>query len=201
MARPWALDDTDRRILEVLSTHGRSPLREVAEAIGCNERTVQDRVARLEAHGVLLGFEATVDWALVGLPVLTLVEAYCPPARLAEAATLLKAIPNVVHAFATTGPCNVMVLARTGRVDDLKQLAALLSATPLERIGSKLVIESLVEDRPPGLPMLRSRWPAKPKRAARAMLVLEPATADRLGRLQRAGLAGLDVAPVAPKTE
>ena len=61
------LDTVDRRILEVLQTHGRSTYDELAGAVGLSASAVLRRVKRLEESGVIAGYVALVDPERVGL--------------------------------------------------------------------------------------------------------------------------------------
>ena len=50
------MDDTDRRLLALLRRDARTPVATLATALGVSRGTVQNRIQRLLARGVLLGF-------------------------------------------------------------------------------------------------------------------------------------------------
>lgn len=50
------MDDTDRRLLALLRRDARTPVATLAAALGVSRGTVQNRIQRLLARGVLLGF-------------------------------------------------------------------------------------------------------------------------------------------------
>jgi len=58
MTRDHALDDIDRKIVAALLDDGRLPLAGLAKRVGVARSTVQVRVARLEAAGVIAGYTA-----------------------------------------------------------------------------------------------------------------------------------------------
>ncbi|MHB9286049.1 winged helix-turn-helix transcriptional regulator [Halobacteriales archaeon Cl-PHB] len=71
------LDDTDRRILELLLEDGRRPYREIAEDVDLSPPAVSDRVDRLRELGLIRRFTVDLDRSLLqeGVPVLVTVDA------------------------------------------------------------------------------------------------------------------------------
>jgi Lrp/AsnC family transcriptional regulator, leucine-responsive regulatory protein len=60
------LDETDVRILGYLAEDARLSQRAIARAIGMSPPAVADRIGRLETLGVIKGYRAEVDYALLG---------------------------------------------------------------------------------------------------------------------------------------
>lgn len=144
------LDETNERILQLLAHRGRSPMSAIADAVGRTESTVRERVTALERRGVLLGYEARIDWALAGFPLLMMVDAYCPPDLTSEVAGRLLHIPNVVQATITTGSPNVWASLRARDTADVRKQLALVSAVqPLSDVRARITVEHLVPQRPP----------------------------------------------------
>ncbi|HTV94643.1 MAG TPA: Lrp/AsnC family transcriptional regulator [Steroidobacteraceae bacterium] len=50
------MDDTDRKLLSLLRENARAPVAAMAKALGVSRGTVQNRLARLEADGTVLGY-------------------------------------------------------------------------------------------------------------------------------------------------
>jgi DNA-binding Lrp family transcriptional regulator len=63
------IDDTDRRILEVLAVEARIPNKALAERVGIAPSTCLGRVRELVARGVIRGFYADIDPEAVGHPL------------------------------------------------------------------------------------------------------------------------------------
>ena len=61
--RPPGLDRTDIKILAVLQREGRSTIQDLAEKIGLSPRASLERVRRLEASGVIAGYQAQINLA------------------------------------------------------------------------------------------------------------------------------------------
>ncbi len=60
------IDDTDRRILDVLAVEARIPNNALAERVGIAPSTCLSRVRALLEHGVIRGFYADIDPEAVG---------------------------------------------------------------------------------------------------------------------------------------
>ena len=50
------MDDTDRRLIALLREDGRRSVASIAQALGVARATVQNRMARLEADGTIVGY-------------------------------------------------------------------------------------------------------------------------------------------------
>lgn len=68
------LDRLDRRILEVLTSDGRISVTDLAKQIGLSKSPTQARLRRLEAEGVIAGYQALVDPIRLGLDHVAFVE-------------------------------------------------------------------------------------------------------------------------------
>lgn len=67
---PRHLDDpTDKKLASLLVADGRSTLKNLAEATGLSVSAVQARVRRLEADGIIRGYQADIDPEALGLPL------------------------------------------------------------------------------------------------------------------------------------
>jgi DNA-binding Lrp family transcriptional regulator len=79
-----ALDRTDRRLLALLQTNNRRPLRDLAEELGISAPTCLRRMRRLQARGVIRGHAALLDPDRMGLHVIAYVEVSLTEASGAE---------------------------------------------------------------------------------------------------------------------
>ena len=67
------LDHIDRDIVSALVADGRLSMSQLAAQVGVGRSTAYQRVERLRADGVILGFTAVVDPAALGRPVAALI--------------------------------------------------------------------------------------------------------------------------------
>jgi Lrp/AsnC family transcriptional regulator, leucine-responsive regulatory protein len=56
------LDAKDVRLIEMLRANGRLPLVTLARELGLSRSATQERLQRLEQHGVIRGYSAVVAW-------------------------------------------------------------------------------------------------------------------------------------------
>jgi DNA-binding Lrp family transcriptional regulator len=68
-SRPPALDRIDIKILAALQRDGRSTIQKLADAVGLSPRASLERVRRLEASGVIAGYQAIVELGRLSKPV------------------------------------------------------------------------------------------------------------------------------------
>lgn len=64
------IDSTDREILKILQQNGRVSNAEIARQVGMAPSAVLERIRKLEARGVIQGYEARIDPAALGLDLL-----------------------------------------------------------------------------------------------------------------------------------
>ncbi len=63
------IDQTDLKILYILQNNGRTRLADIADEVGLSAPAVMERVKKLEASGVIKGYQALVDGKKVGKDV------------------------------------------------------------------------------------------------------------------------------------
>lgn len=67
---PVPLDDTDRRILVLLSQDARQSQRALARELGMSAPAIRDRIARMERLGVICGYGVRLGWDAAGFPMI-----------------------------------------------------------------------------------------------------------------------------------
>ncbi len=107
------LDGVDRRILQVLQTHGRATYDELASAVGLSASATLRRVKRLEETGVIAGYVALVEPERVGLALTAYISV-----RLAKSGATRSPIDDFTAAV-QTWPEVVECVALTGEMDYL----------------------------------------------------------------------------------
>jgi Lrp/AsnC family leucine-responsive transcriptional regulator len=63
------MDATDHRLLDLLQKNGRATQLELARSVGLSQPAVAERIKKLEEQGVITGYAARVDAALLGLDI------------------------------------------------------------------------------------------------------------------------------------
>jgi DNA-binding Lrp family transcriptional regulator len=116
------VDETDRRILEVLAVEARIPNNALAERVGIAPSTCLGRVRALVANGVIRGFYADIDPEAVGYPVQAIVAI-----RLQEDASMAE----VRNVFFVAGGHDFFIRVATLNIAELRQFVLVnLSGSP-----------------------------------------------------------------------
>ncbi len=142
------IDDRDRFILSVLQSEGRMPNAEIARRIGMAPSAVLERIRKLEARGVIQGYEARIDPRSLGLGLtafayVTVLE----PLGQMEGGKALAGLDEVQEVHYIAGEdCYIVKI----RVDDAEALGRLIrekfGAIPgMHRTRTTIVLSTLKE--------------------------------------------------------
>ncbi|MEU0541010.1 Lrp/AsnC family transcriptional regulator [Nocardia sp. NPDC005978] len=142
------LDATDARLLLELVGNPRATGVELAARLGMSRNTVQARLTRWEAAGVLASVERRVEPRALGYPLAAFVAVVADQHRLDPLVAALSEIPEVTEVCGTTGATDLIVRVVAADADDLYRIAGRILEIPgVERTTMSLVIRSLVGPR------------------------------------------------------
>lgn len=121
------LDATDLEIVDLLREDARRTLADVGERVSLSAPAVKRRVDRLERDGVIVGYTALVDHALLGRPLQAFTELrFAGNLPVDQIAGIARDIPEVQTIFTTAGDPDALAWIRVRDVDDLKRVIDLL---------------------------------------------------------------------------
>ncbi|MDF7813354.1 MULTISPECIES: AsnC family transcriptional regulator [Hymenobacter] len=104
MAKNYELDDTDRKILDLLMQDAKMPYTEIARKVHVSGGTVHVRMARLEELGIVKGATLQIDYQKLGYGVNAFLGIYLLKSSVyGSVAEQLREIPEVVSIHFTTG--------------------------------------------------------------------------------------------------
>ncbi|MEW1843914.1 Lrp/AsnC family transcriptional regulator [Nonomuraea angiospora] len=108
------LDDVDWAIIGQLQRDARISLSELGRRVSLSASATTERVRQLEAQGVITGYQAVVDLAKVGYPVLALVRLKYPGNHHQPLRRLLAERREILECLRTTGDdCYTLRVAAT----------------------------------------------------------------------------------------
>jgi DNA-binding Lrp family transcriptional regulator len=110
-----ALDALDGRLLGHLAASPRVGVLELSRRLGVARGTVQARLDKLQARGVVTGFGPDLDLPAIGYEVLAFTTLEIVQGRLDDVVAHLRDIPEVLEAHAITGEGDLhcRIVART----------------------------------------------------------------------------------------
>ncbi|WEG13122.1 Lrp/AsnC family transcriptional regulator [Pullulanibacillus sp. KACC 23026] len=98
------LDDTDKRIIELLAQNGRMSYVDIGKELGLSRVSVRERVNQLCESGVIEQFSIVINSELFGKTVSAFFEVDCEPNALVTVAETLVNHPSVASCYQMTGP-------------------------------------------------------------------------------------------------
>jgi DNA-binding Lrp family transcriptional regulator len=153
------VDALDARLLELLTAEPRLGVLEASRRLGVARGTVQSRLDRLQASGVIASFAPTLDPAALGFGVTAFVTLEIRQATgHAPVRSHLSAIPEVLEAHTITGSGDVLarVVARSNA--DLQRVLDLITGSgEVARASSVIALATEIPARV--LPLLRASQP------------------------------------------
>jgi DNA-binding Lrp family transcriptional regulator len=142
------LDRTDAALLSALADDPRATVLALALSARLSRNTVQARIERYEARGVLGSFERRIEPAALGYPLTSYISITVTQSQLDEVATALAAIPEVCEVIGLSGVIDFLVRVVSRDADDLYRVAGMILATEgVRRTETSLVMRQLLAPR------------------------------------------------------
>jgi DNA-binding Lrp family transcriptional regulator len=116
------LDETDRRMLDVLSADGRISVSELAARVNVSRANAYQRLDRLIADGVITGFTAVVDPSKVGLDIAALILLNIEQHAWRTLRDRLRSLPGIEYLALTSGGFDIVLLVRVDSVETLRDV-------------------------------------------------------------------------------
>jgi DNA-binding Lrp family transcriptional regulator len=149
------IDKLDANLIATLRANPRVGLLEVARRLGVARGTVQARLAKLERTGVITGHGPEIDPSKLGYGVAAFVMIELAQGRLAEAVSVMDAMPELLEADGVSGPQDLICRVVAKDTEHLQQLVNELLRTPaIRRCTSYIVLSRQVPPRT--LPLVQS---------------------------------------------
>jgi DNA-binding Lrp family transcriptional regulator len=155
----YNLDALDIRIVLLFATEPRIGVLQASRRLGVARGTVQARLDRLEAAGVITGWAPTVDPSALGFPVSAFATLEIAQGSVAgdsaaykgghePVASHLRTIPEVLEAHTITGGADMMVHLVARSNADLQRVIDLVVASPnVSRASTAIVLATEIAPR------------------------------------------------------
>ena len=143
------MDSVDRRLLDALRANARATYAELARLVNLSAPAVHERVAKLEAAGVITGYHAAVAVESLGFAINALIGIFVNDrADTDDLAKSLAALPAVEHCWFVAGEETFVVKVRVPDVAGLERAIRTLNAiNGVARTRTTVVLSTKFEDR------------------------------------------------------
>lgn len=141
------LEETDKKILNILVENSRLSLRQIAKKANVSVATVMHHIRRLEKERVIKNYTTKLDYEKTGYDVEVMIEIRISKGKLFEVERKIAVHPNVFAVYDITGAFDAVVLARfpTRRQMD-NFLKKLQTYEFVERTETKLILNTIKEE-------------------------------------------------------
>lgn len=145
---PVPLDDIDRVLVRELVADGRATLAHLAASAGLSVSAVQARVRRLEARGVVTGYQARLDPEAVGHQLSAFV-AITPldPSQPDDAPARLEHIPAIEACHSVAGEESYVLLVRVDSARALEDLLQQIRTAANVGTRSTVILQTFYDGR------------------------------------------------------
>jgi len=122
------LDDISWKIVEVLQANARISFSELARMLGLSPPAVAERVHRIEESGIIEGYTARINRAVLGKPLIAFVRVTVVPARYAAFTAAVHEVPDILECHHTMGAQSYIVKVAAASVEAIDAVIAQLGS-------------------------------------------------------------------------
>jgi Lrp/AsnC family leucine-responsive transcriptional regulator len=135
------MDDIDRALLVALSDDARLSYQQLASLVHLSSNSTADRIRRLRQSGVLAGFHAEIDLAVLGYTLHSLTDVNLKEsAERHEFERSLEGVPQVLSAVHTTGELDYQLRLVSRTTDELQSVLDTLQRLGTRDVQSRIVL-------------------------------------------------------------
>ncbi|NTF31243.1 Lrp/AsnC family transcriptional regulator [Rhizobium skierniewicense] len=139
------INEKDRALLSLLADNARMPVAELARTLGLSRTTVQARIERLEADGVIAGYGIKLSDAYLSGLVRAHVLITIAPKALAGVTAALAAIKEVTTLHSVSGSFDLIAILTAPSIADLDRLIDGIGALDgVERTLSSVILSTRI---------------------------------------------------------
>ena len=141
------IDQIDLKILSILQNNGRTRLADIADEVELSAPAVMERVKKLEASGVIKGYQALVDGKKVGKDITAFIGVSIGNQRdIDQFATQVLRYQDVLECHHVTGDESFILKVKSANTGSLeKLLGQIRSVAGVTRTVTKIVLSTAKE--------------------------------------------------------
>lgn len=147
------MESLDRKIVMALASDSSQSLSDLANRLEIPSSTLHQRVKRLEARGVISGYQAKLDRRQLGLKLNALISLTpIDPAAPDDIAEKVAEIEEIESCWSVAGTESYIVKVAVSEPEELEQLLARIRSTANVSTRTSVILSTAFESRPPAIP-------------------------------------------------
>ena len=136
----------DEQLLSLLREDARASTADIARKLGLSRTTVQNRIARLEAQGVIRGYTVRVDDEYERSRIRAHILITLRPKQMPSVVKALQAMPEVRVLYSISGGFDLIAQAVAGSVGEMDVLTDAIGAIDgVERTTTSIILATKFE--------------------------------------------------------
>ena len=142
-----AMDDVDRKILEMLMKNSRTSYKEIAKKTKISDVAVHKRIKKLEKD-TIKAFTVLISQKAMGKPITCILSIRCSISDSAAVAGEIARLEDVTEVYTTLGEYDIVAKIRTESIEKLREIVEKrISRIPgINEVRAGVVFECLKED-------------------------------------------------------
>jgi len=137
------MDDLDDNLLARLRENARTPVAELARALGLSRTTIQSRLAKLERNGIIAGYSVRLSGAYGAARVHAFMMLTVEPKQSAAVTAALKRMPGVRRLQSVSGSFDLIATVEAADVAEMDGVIDQIgSVAGVERTNSSIVLST-----------------------------------------------------------
>jgi Lrp/AsnC family transcriptional regulator, regulator for asnA, asnC and gidA len=151
MGNSLDLDEVDRTILRSLRQNARMSLQEMSRKSGISDATIQFRLKRMKANGVIEQFTIAANPAATGYTVTAIMLVQTDAERHDNAVRALAKIPEITEVYGVLGEYDLFLKVWSRSLEELNSTIndQIRSIDGIEDLLEIVVVERVKEETPP----------------------------------------------------
>lgn len=146
------MDALEKKILGLLANDSERSLQDMAGELGIPSSTLHQKIKKLEAKGVILGYRAKIDLRSIGLRTTSFVSLTpIDPAAPDNVPEQLAPIVAIEGCWSVAGTHSYIIKVNVSEPADLEALLASIRVAANVRTETTVVLSTAFENRPPAI--------------------------------------------------
>jgi DNA-binding Lrp family transcriptional regulator len=116
------LTEKDEALLQALRINAREPVASLARKLGLSRTTVQDRLRRLEEHGVIEAYTLKLAKTAIPQGFSAWVSIAVEPRKHIDVSKILSKLPQIELLHAVSGKVDLVALVRAGSAEAMDEI-------------------------------------------------------------------------------